>query len=249
MVRYIVMPLVRPRFAVPLGTLALFGLGWWAVSAQRLLRQIDSRTPTTMSLTAAVNSSKDGEVYVRLTDLTVDCEKVLNWNFGRAVALVTPAGQVAAMGHFESCPERVSGTLEGVFLEPPYGIYGEAWAQGWNVTPGHLAYFEPDLGRSRATTRIGIALADMLLILGWLGSGLLGERRPRERHLWRTRALGFWLMAGMAWWAYYAHEYVWLKVVPGTIFCAVGFAVGFLYVAAAGTSYMQKYGAKWLPSD
>lgn len=101
---YLFTAIIRPRFSGPIGVLAIMGLGWWAMSAYRLLRQFDDHAPSTMSFPEAVKASKDGEVYARLTGATPDCNKMLHWNFGTAVALTDSNGQVAAGG----APRRVS---------------------------------------------------------------------------------------------------------------------------------------------
>jgi hypothetical protein len=246
---YLFTAIIRPRFSGPIGALAIVGLCWWATSSYRLVRQIDEHAPSTVSFAEAVKASKDGEIYVRITGATPDCNKVLHWNLGTVVALVDSSGQVAAMEHVEECSKDRPASLEGVFLEPPFGLYGEAVAQGWDVTEGHLAFFEPDTSKSRAWTRIGIALVAVPLILGSILAGLYADQRKGQRRAWRMRALGLGMMAAISWFFYYAHEYVVLEVVPATAFGAVGFAVALAFVVVPESGYMQKVAERVLPSE
>jgi fluoride ion exporter CrcB/FEX len=244
---YLFTAIIRPRFSAPLGTLAFAALLAWAWSAQALVRQIAAHAPTAMSFSEAVKASKDGEVYVRMTGATPDCTRVIDWSFGPAVALVDGHGEVAAVGHFDACPRGASSSLEGEFLDPPYGLYGEAVARGWSVTPGHLAYFESDPTRSRAWTRIFIAMLTAALVVGCVLAGVRAERRKGASRVWRMRALGLGMMAGLSWFSYYAHEYVVFDVLPASVFVVVGFAVALAYVVAP--PYMQKVAARVLPPE
>jgi hypothetical protein len=248
---YLFAAITRPRFSGPIGILAIGALCWWALISYRLVGQFDARAPSTLSLSEAVKASKEGEVYVRIQGAALDCTKVIHWNFGTGVAMVDAKGQVAALAHFEECPAgRVEGSnLEGVFLEPPYGLYGEAVARGWDVTPGHLAFFEPDLRRSRAWTRIGIALFAVPLVVGCFVAGLQAERRKERRQAWRLRALGLGLMAALAWFSYYAHEYVVFGVVPATLFVAIGAAVSLAFVIVPESAVMKQVAQRLLPND
>ena len=246
---YLFTVIIRPRFSGPIGMFAIVGLCWWAMSAYRLVRQFDDHAPSTMSFSAAVKASRDGEVYVRLTGAAPDCSKVLHWNFGTAVALVDSNGQIPAMVHLEECLTERHESLEGVFLAPPYGLYGEAVAKGWNVTVGHLAFFEPDIRRSRAWTRIGIALFAVPLIVGCFLAGLQAERRKERRQAWRMRSLGLGMMAGISWFFYYSHEYVIFRVVPATVFGATGFAVALAFIVVPESAYMKKVAQRVLPSE
>ncbi len=246
---YIFTVIIRPRFSGPIGALAIVGLCWWAASAYRLVRQFDEGTPLAMTFPDAVTASKDGELYVRMTGATPDCSKVLSWNFGTAVALVESNGQIAAMAHLEECPKGKPESLQGVFLEPPFGLYGAAVAQGWHVTPGHLAFFEPNTRKSRAWTRIGIALCALPLVIGCVIAGVFAERRRAQRQTWRMRALGLGMMAGVSWFFYYAHDYVVFRLVPATVFGAVGFAVALAFVVFPATTYMKKVAQRVLPDE
>ncbi len=246
---YVFTAIVRPRFSGPLGALAIAGLCWWALSSYRLARQIDEHAPSLLSLPEAVRLSRDGEAYVRITGAVADCNKVLPLSSGTAIALVDRGGQVAAMAHVEDCPRAGSEGLAGVFLDPPSGLYGAVVAQGWDVTPGHVAFFEPDTRRSRAWTRIGIALFAIPLLAGCILAGVHAERRREQRQAWRMRALGFGMMGALSWFFYYAHEYVVLGVVPATAFGAVGFAVALAFVVIPQSEYMQKVAEQVLPTD
>jgi hypothetical protein len=244
---YLFTAIIRPKFSGPIGAAAVVALSWWAQAAYRLVQQIDAHTPSKMSLTEAVKASRDGEVYVAPTAATLDCDKSFRFGFGTAMALVDANGKVAAVGHFEACPAD-GRSLEGVFLDPPHGLYGEAVRLGWNVTEGHLAFFEPDPHASRAWTRIAIALAAVPLILACFWAGVRAEqRRGAQREAWRMRALGLGLMAGVTWFSYYAHAYVFFRVVPATVFVATGFAVALAFVLIPTSGYMRKVAQRVMP--
>lgn len=244
---YLFAALIRPRFSIPIGALAIAGLCWWGASAYRLVRQVGDHAPTAMSFPDAVRASKDGEVYVRLTGATPDCTKTLRWSFGTAIALVDANGEIAAMGHFEKCPVDAA-SLEGIFLEPPAGLYGRAVARGWGVTRGHLALFEPDTSRSRAWTRIGIALIGVPLILGCIFAGVRAGRAPSQPRSWQMRALGLGMMAAMDWFSYYAHEYVIFGVLPAMALAVTGFAAAAAIVVAPNSASMKKVARVVLPT-
>jgi hypothetical protein len=63
------------------------------------------------------------------------------------------------------------------------------------------------------------------------------------------RALGLGMMAGLSWFSYYAHEYVFFHLLPGSAFVVIGFAVALAYVVAPNSTYMQKVAARVLPPE
>ena len=117
------------------------------------------------------------------------------------------------------------------------------------LTEGHLAFFEPNTRKSRAWTRIGIALFATPLVVGCILAGVYAEKRKGQRQAWRMRALGLGMMAGIAWFFYYAHEYVVFRVVPATVFGATGFAVALAFVVIPESGYMQKVAQRVLPNE
>ncbi len=243
---YIFLTITRPRFSAPLGLLAIVGLCWWGTAAYRLVRQFEEHAPVTMSLTEAVKASRDGEVYVRISDVNLDCDKALSGRFGTVFALSDADGHVAAMARLGSCPPAPRLVADGVFLEPPFGLYGSAVAQGWDVTPGHLAFFDQETRSSRAWTRIGLSVGIPLFVIGCILSGVVAERRPRERRTWRMRALGLGMMGGISWFFYYAHEYVFLRVIPASAFMAVAFVCALAFAVVPNHPYMRKVGQQLL---
>lgn len=120
--------IANPRVAVPIAGGVLILLCWWGVSASHLARQIDRREPTSMRLEEAVAASKDGELYVRVSDAQLDCDKALTGSFGQAFALLDHAR--SRRGHGYATELRCEqGTCVGgrVPPSPVFTIRGSRW--------------------------------------------------------------------------------------------------------------------------
>ncbi|WP_394838650.1 hypothetical protein LVJ94_17315 [Pendulispora rubella] len=115
------------------------------------------------------------------------------------------------------------------------------------MTEGHLAYFEPDVRKSRAWTRIAIALFAVPSIVASFLAGIRAERRKAQREAWRTRALGLGMMAGTSWLYYYGHEWVRFRVVPVNVFAVTGFVIALAFALIPTSRYVRKVAQRVMP--
>ncbi len=217
--------LLTPRFALPLAALAMVGAGWWGIDALRLGQQMDARSPTPMRLADAIKASKNHEIYVRLEAASLDCGKGVRGDFGRAFALLDEDGRIPAIARSERCETT---PLIGVFIEPPYGIYGYAIDAGWNVTRGHLGFLDTQLDTTHAYKRAGVASVIAFFLLCFCVVLLRSNQPSRTSKL---RALGFMYMALMPWLAYMMPNHVVYGVIPVRWFAASAALIGVALVA------------------
>jgi hypothetical protein len=236
-------------FAVPLAILVVLGFAWWASASCRLARQIDRHEPTAMGFDEAVAAGKDGDVYVRLDTGKLDCSKGLAREFGKAFAILDRDGRVAAMARLPDCATGQAAGLQGVFREPPYLLYGDAVGQGWNVTPGRLAYFDTLADSSDAWKRVAISAVGAFFMVLYAGSIFIAHRASHARRSWRVRGLGFWFLALTPWLAYIAHDYVYVRVVPVPVVAAIAALIALAMVAVPDHWYIQKATRWWGLND
>jgi hypothetical protein len=243
MARLLFRTITRGWPALALGLLLVAAFAWWAIVSLRLAQQIDRHEPSIMRFSDAVAASKKGEVYARFDDATLDCRKSLAGPFGNAFGLVDREGRVAAMAHLPACKRTDAGALEGVFLEPPYLLYGNAVAQGWSVTPGHLAYLDPFADSGQAWRRVRIGGFGALASLAYAVAIFIANR-SRAR-AWRVRGLGFWLLAVAPWLAYVAHDYMYVRLVPVPLVAAIAAFIALAMVVVPDHPFIQRVTHGW----
>jgi hypothetical protein len=237
--------ITKAAVALPLAALLVLGYAWWGHAALQLARQIDGHRPETAHLDEAAETARDRDLYVRLSDAQLDCGKELSGDFGDAFALADGEGSIPAMAHLAACDPTKAAQLEGVFREPPYGLYGEAFAAGWKITPGHLAYFDTIAHSSDPWRRVGISALGSLLLLASALSIVAATRTQRHRRAWRLRGVGLWLLSLMPWLAYQAHDEVVFGALPVPALAAIGAAVCLAMVLAPNSSVIDTLADRW----
>lgn len=230
------------KYGVPLALAAIAGCGWWGFQAWKLADQLERHAPAELGLTHAVRASKDGEVYARIGDATLDCTKGLFAKDVHAYALVDGNGMIPAMVQLPGC--STSTVFEGVFLDPPNGLYGEAVSRGWSVTSGHLAFLDPKVTSSHAWFRLGVA-AFIALMLGAYLFAVLRAERSRDR-AWSLRAIGLAFFAALPWLAYMAHDYAVWGVIPVPLLAACGAVSALAMITLARTPYGRNLADRFL---
>ncbi len=249
--QHILRAVTTPRFALPLAAALFLGFGWWAVRSLQLARQIDRRAPTAMSVDDAVAASHDGDLFVRLDGAKLDCSKELIGDFGEAFAVNDSQGRIAAMARLSDCSgvrTSASRDLVGLFRDPPSHIYGEASGEGWNVTPGQLAFLDTLADGSQAWRRFSVALAGVLFMLAYAGS-IVASERTGLREAWRVRGLGFWFLAVLPWLAYMAHDYVYVRVIPVPLLAALTALIALAMIVAPEHAFVKKATRHWGLAD
>jgi hypothetical protein len=144
------------------------------------------------------------------------------------------------MARLPDCATGQAVGLEGVFREGPYLLYGDAVAQGWNVTPGRLAYFDTLADSSDAWKRVAISAVGAFFMVLYAGSSFVAQRASHARRSWRVRCLGFWFLALTPLLAYIRHDYVYVGVVPVPVVAATAALIALAMVALPDHWFIQK---------
>lgn len=241
--------LANPRVALPLAGGVLILVSWWGIAASHLARQIDRHDPTPMRFEEAVAASKDGEIYVRINDARLDCDKGLTGSFGNAFALLEHQGRVAAMIPLPNCDASKTPLVDGIFRHPPYLLYGAAVERGWNVTPGHLAFLDPKVQSADPWLRVALSVLIGLLTIASALSSIAAGRSLNDERAWHVRAVGFAVMAMAPWLAYVEYDYVFFGVVPVPLVAAIAAALGLAMVMVPRHAYIQKVTARFLGNN
>ena len=238
--------IANPRVAVPIAGGVLILVCWWGVSATHLARQIDRRQPTPMRFEEAVAASKDGELYVRVSDARLDCDKGLVGPFGQAFALLDHESRVAAMVTLPSCDKSKAPVFEGVFRHPPYLLYGSAVGLGWDVTPGHLAFLDSKASSFDPWLRVSLAVLMGLLIIASLFATSTASRALSDERVWQVRAIGFGVMAMMPWATYEQYDYVVFGFVPVPLVTSMAAAIGLGMVLLPRHAAIQRLTSRFM---
>lgn len=239
--------LAKPVVTLPIAGGVLLLLSWWGVSAGQLARQIDRKEPTPMRFEEAVVKAKDDEIYVRIRDAKVDCDKRLHGRDERvAFALLDHQDRVAAMIPLASCDASTATDLVGVFRDPPYLLYGGAVAQGWNVTPGRLAFLETKSQSADLWLRVALSvLIGFLTIAAALSSIAAGRSSADEGAAWHVRAMGFAVLAAAPFLTYVHYDYVFFGFLPVPVASAIAGALALAMILKPRHAYVQKLTARF----